>query len=1045
MVESSREAVVARPPGHPSRAGFLNNLGTSLLSRFERIGRTEDLDEAIAPLREALVLRPPDHPYHSLSLNNLAYALCSHFKECGIVEDLEEAIRHFREALALRPEGNPDRSLSLSNLGGALSSRYKELGKAEDLEEAIKCHREALALRLPGDGERSTSLNNLGSTLSVRYEALGQLADLEEAIAQHRDALKLCEIGHPSRSMTLDTLGCALARLFDRTGKVRDLEGAIGLHRNALLLRPAGNSSRSMTLNNLASTLSTRFEQLGRMQDLEEAITYDREALLLTPPEHRSRPIILNNLAIALSTRFDQLGQLDDLEEAVTDHREALRLRPLGHPLRAASLNNLANVLQTRSKHLARLEDVHEAIALHREALEIYPSSHPGRSASLNNLGSALSARFEQLEQRGDIDEAIKLWRKALAAYPPGYLIRPTQLKNLATALGVRFRSVIPGLIDDLEEALALLREALDLYPRSGFERGAYLTQLGHTLKLRFDALHGKYDLEEVCRLYEAAVECRFSSSNTRLSAAYHWAYFAQDNAHPSTLRAYNQALLLLERSLFINPTLDLQQQFLTTTSVQLPSLALDAAAWALQMGQPQIAVEMLEKGRALLWSKMRGYRHSIDALRVVRKSLAAEFEGISADLENLAISSGQHVPLQPRTQAAVEAQWTNQRILTAKWDDLLSQIRLVDGFTDFLQAVPFSRLQSVADEGPVIITNISRYRSDAVILFDTTSNPISVSLSPSSELSVAINDLSSKISVAQAQRDAEILAKTVELTLRKLWDLIVCPILTKLETLGIAEGSRVWWCPTGRLCNLPLHAAQPFRKGAGQQLSQRYIPSYTPTLSSLIAARAEILRHSTTTTPRILVIGEYDSGLPLPRVRDEIKTIGQFGDFVDSLVGEQATPHAVLDGLRTHHWAHFACHGRLDGALPFNSSFELHDQSRLTVRDIMEARLPSAEFAFLSACHSAASSTDGIPDEVIHLAAGMQFCGFRSVVGTLWAMEDEDGPDIARDFYERMLGNKGLDTPLKGAAKAIRVSAKKLRGKKAAVDRWANFVHIGA
>jgi hypothetical protein len=38
-----------------------------------------------------------------------------------------------------------------------------------------------------------------------------------------------------------------------------------------------------------------------------------------------------------------------------------------------------------------------------------------------------------------------------------------------------------------------------------------------------------------------------------------------------------------------------------------------------------------------------------------------------------------------------------------------------------------------------------------------------------------------------------------------------------------------------------------------------------------------------------------------------------------------------------------------------------------------------------------------GTPDEVVHLASAMQFCGFRSVVGTLWAMEDVYGCDVTK------------------------------------------------
>ena len=37
-----------------------------------------------------------------------------------------------------------------------------------------------------------------------------------------------------------------------------------------------------------------------------------------------------------------------------------------------------------------------------------------------------------------------------------------------------------------------------------------------------------------------------------------------------------------------------------------------------------------------------------------------------------------------------------------------------------------------------------------------------------------------------------------------------------------------------------------------------------------------------------------------------------------------------------------------------------------------------------------------GTPDEVVHLAAALQFCGFRSVVGKMWAMEDDDGCDVS-------------------------------------------------
>jgi CHAT domain-containing protein len=86
--------------------------------------------------------------------------------------------------------------------------------------------------------------------------------------------------------------------------------------------------------------------------------------------------------------------------------------------------------------------------------------------------------------------------------------------------------------------------------------------------------------------------------------------------------------------------------------------------------------------------------------------------------------------------------------------------------------------------------------------------------------------------------------------------------------------------------------------------------------------------------------------------------------------------------------------------AKPFDASFELHGDN-LTLLDIVRSQLPTAEFAFLSACHTAELTEDSIADEGLHIAAAMQFCGFRSVVGTMWAMADTDGADLSKHFYK--------------------------------------------
>ncbi|KAG2344808.1 hypothetical protein BDR05DRAFT_1058690, partial [Suillus weaverae] len=88
------------------------------------------------------------------------------------------------------------------------------------------------------------------------------------------------------------------------------------------------------------------------------------------------------------------------------------------------------------------------------------------------------------------------------------------------------------------------------------------------------------------------------------------------------------------------------------------------------------------------------------------------------------------------------------------------------------------------------------------------------------------------------------------------------------------------------------------------------------------------------------------------------------------TISGDAATRAGALEGLQGSTWVHLACHGKQDPAQPYNSHFIMRDE-HLTLLDIMDKDIPHAEFAFLSACHTAVGD-EKTPDEVIHLAAGL-------------------------------------------------------------------------
>ncbi len=281
------------------------------------------------------------------------------------------------------------------------------------------------------------------------------------------------------------------------------------------------------------------------------------------------------------------------------------------------------------------------------------------------------------------------------------------------------------------------------------------------------------------------------------------------------------------------------------------------------------------------------------------------------------------------------------------------------------------------------------------------------------------------------------------------LYDLVGEPVMKRLRMLGVPEQSRIWWCPTSVFCSLPLHAMGPIPSNdpSKQYFSDFYIPSYTPSLTALIEARNGSPELDRSKKPSLLLVTQPEDSLP--GVNGEIKVVRALKERVAvvGLVSDGATPTSVIEGLRSSQFVHFACHGVLEEGKPFDASFKLHGGSRLALLDVVKSRLPDAEFAFLSCCHAAENTPESAADEALHLTAAMQYCGFRSVVGTMWEMADTDGPDLAKNFYKSLFSSQESGVSYyERTALALWDATQKLRGKRGiTLERWVNFVHYGA
>ena len=277
---------------------------------------------------------------------------------------------------------------------------------------------------------------------------------------------------------------------------------------------------------------------------------------------------------------------------------------------------------------------------------------------------------------------------------------------------------------------------------------------------------------------------------------------------------------------------------------------------------------------------------------------------------------------------------------------------------------------------------------------------------------------------------------------LRKLWDRIVSPIVDFLQTI-LQPQSRIWWCPTAEFSLLPLHAASPYRKGQ-RGLIDLYISSYTPTLSALIRAQQLGSPVVVNDGPRIVAIGQANAAgeSELFSVSSELANIGQCVNGLATstqIEGPDSCISRVAEALGRNQWVHLACHGIPNRKRPFESAFALHD-GRFTIERIIQCDLKNPEFAYLSACHTTVGDEQS-PDQVIHLAAAMQFSGFRSVIGTMWAVDDGHTNQITSKFYKYMVNESGrLDHTR--AAYALNMTMKSVN---VPLDQYILYVHLGA
>jgi CHAT domain-containing protein/tetratricopeptide (TPR) repeat protein len=168
---------------------------------------------------------------------------------------------------------------------------------------------------------------------------------------------------------------------------------------------------------------------------------------------------------------------------------------------------------------------------------------------------------------------------------------------------------------------------------------------------------------------------------------------------------------------------------------------------------------------------------------------------------------------------------------------------------------------------------------------------------------------------------------------------------------------------------------------------------------------------------------------------RAEVEAMGRSWPEARLLTGSGATLAAVRAAAPGCRVLHIAAHGVLRADNPYFSALELAD-GRLNVIDIYNLKL-DADLVTLSGCGTALGDVAG-GDEVIGLTRAFLYAGARSVISSLWDVDDASTAEFMQSFYTRWRSGLGL-------AAALREAQLEARARHSHPYFWAPFQLAGA
>ncbi|MEJ5343922.1 MAG: CHAT domain-containing protein [Chloroflexus sp.] len=1018
--------------GSPDWAQWQNNLGNALRTRFEALGQVADLDAAIVAFHHVLSVARQGSPDWAHVQANLGVALRTRFDALGQVADLDEAIVAFHHALSVARTGSPDWARWQNNLGNALRTRYEALGQVADLDAAIAAFNHALSVACQGSPNWAIRQANLGVALRTRFDALGQVADLDAAITAFLQALSVARQGSPDWARWQANLGNALRTRYEALGQVADLDAAITAFLQALSVARQGSPDWARWQANLGNALRTRYEALGQVADLDAAITAFHHALGVAREGSPGWAGVQANLGGTLLRRYEALGQVADLDAAIAAYQHALSVACTGSPAWARWQGDLGNALRIRYEALGQVADLDAAIAAYHHALNVARAGSPAWARRQTNLGIALRTRYEALGQVADLDAAIAAFHLALSVARAGSPDWVSMQANLGGALLRRYEAL--GQVTDLDAAIAAFHLALETFAPETFPDDTLKVALplGRLLMRRC----GKDDIPRMITAYEQAVrawqylyfealhETRKQRQLRRVQEM--WSYYAYSLSSSGQVGRAVEVLELgrtrqLTEALRARQAVEMLQSPDLKHAWQEVKVAEARLREANEQDYPQREQELADR-RRVWYDRLR--EHFPDYFA------APGFDQIAA--------VARHIPLTYLLATPAGG------LALIVYDGTVSQVDL-PGLTD----ERLNRWLAWPDESGKRVTD---GYLPAQLGFGSMSAALECLLPELGDyvmgpVATALRTLTPP-SAANATAAPIVLIPTGRLTLlplhaarytvdgRETWVLDEFTVTYAPSALALAAARRA----------LAQRQTTPLRLvGVGNPLpsvaalaelhrqirdavaalppsDQEAVATIQQQLTNLVAQPTATLRYEwielhdlVHSLPQTLgeplthlhtLVARWPRSLPFakPELQSVVNLVPP--EAATPLYEEEATYAALLPLLHGATHLHFSCHGTFNPDEPLDSALLLAGDDRLRLRDLLAADvggLDAARLAVLSACQTAISDFQHLPEELIGLPTGLLQAGVPTVIGTLWSVDDAGTALLITRTYELM------------------------------------------